>query len=74
MCCHVRLFSQVQLRKEHETIILRVDDEAAVSDGIAARLDVIAPLYVGGLPRVFTPRQGTVVSWPLNSLIINLPN
>lgn len=47
--------------------MLQVDNLPSTTGRITRRVDVIAPLYVGGLPSIFKPRAGIV-----SMLLINV--
>ena len=40
--------------------MLKVDNDPGIRGRITRRVDVIAPLYVGGVPKVYKLRQGLV--------------
>ena len=48
------------LEKNRKSIMLKVDNDPGIRGRITRRVDVIAPLYVGGVPKVYKLRQGLV--------------
>ena len=50
----------MRVSKERKTISIQMDDKAPLVGMIARKLDVIAPMYVGGLPNVYKIRAGLV--------------
>ena len=48
------------VKKDRKSITLQVDDLPATVGRITRKVDVIAPLYVGGLPAVYSIREGVV--------------
>ncbi len=50
----------MKVQKDRKSITLQVDDLAATVGRITRKVDVIAPLYVGGLPAVYSSRDGVV--------------
>ena len=56
----VPFFYQILIKKDRRKIVLQVDNGDTTEGRITRRVDVIAPLYVGGLPSIFRPRDGIV--------------
>ena len=56
--------------KDKKSISLQVDNGPKTEGRIPRKLDVQAPVYVGGLPSSFTPMFGLVSYAPPNILII----
>ncbi len=48
------------VNKTRKVIKLQVDDMEPTDGRITRKVDVIAPLYVGGLPKVYSAREGVV--------------
>ena len=51
---------QLRLTKNRKSITLKVDDDPGINGRITRRVDVIAPLYVGGIPKVYKLRDDLV--------------
>lgn len=62
------LCTQVKVNKNRKSITLKVNGGEPTTGRITRRVDVIAPIYVGGLPKVFNARPGLVST--LFSLLI----
>ena len=52
------------MTKNRKSITLKIDDDPGMMGRITRRVDVIAPLYVGGIPRVYQIREGLVSAYP----------
>jgi hypothetical protein len=55
--------------KDHKGIQLWLDDEESIVDSAIHNIGVVAPIYVGGIPKTFKPAAAQVVK---NYVIIGL--
>ena len=51
---------QLKVTKDRKLITVQLDTSGTQEAEIRRKVDVIAPIYVGGLPHVFQPREGLV--------------
>ena len=60
-CACVCVIQQVTVIKDQLSMKFLVDNEEALVDDSADEFDVIAPIYVGGVPRGFVAPTDTLV-------------
>ena len=59
----------MRVLKENKTITVQVDEDEPKVERISRKIDVNSTLHVGGLPRVYEPREGLVSAFSTALLI-----
>lgn len=58
--CYACVLFQVHLSRDQKSVKIRVNGEAPLSGDVSRNLDASASIFVGGLPKTFTPAVGVV--------------